>query len=325
MFKGIFAVAAAASVSLLGVTAAATAQAAPHARPAGHLHGVRVINLHRAYEARLSHVKPGKISGVVYPRGYQPKAANAAASCTEPACPMTWHNGPVQHTPHVYLLFWGPNWQTDPGQEASATYLKNFFSGLGVQPNDNWSTITSPYADTTGESAFSGTVLVGAFNDTSTPPLHASNAQIGAEADTFATNQGITDLNDAQIVVATQSGTCPKGFIGAGCPTSTTIPPYCAYHSFSNEPYINLPYLIEAGMKCGVDAVNPAPGGNNDGWSIVGGGEYAGTITDPFGDGWFDPGDSLSGGEIGGKCAGIAAGANGGPFNLTLSTDTFAV
>ncbi len=149
MIKRIFAVAAAASVSLLGATAAATAQAAPHARPTGHLHGVRVINLHRAFEARLAHVKPGKISGIVYARGHKPRrAANTAATCTEPACPVTWHGGPVQHTPHVYLLLWGPNWGTDPNQVASAAYLKNFFSGLGNgQAADNWSTITSQYAD----------------------------------------------------------------------------------------------------------------------------------------------------------------------------------
>src|SRR5262245_41845364 len=106
MFKGIFAVAAAASVSLLGVTAAATAQAAPHARPAGQLlHGVRVINLHRAYQARLGHVRPGKISGIAYPLGHRPTAAaRAAATCTEPACPIVYNNGPVQHSPHVYLL-----------------------------------------------------------------------------------------------------------------------------------------------------------------------------------------------------------------------------
>ena len=331
MIKRIFVVAAAASVSLLGVTAAATAQAASHARPAGHLPGVRVVNLHRAYEAQLGHVKPGKISGIVYPAGVKrARVANAAATCTEPACPMTWHGGPVQHTPHVYLLLWGPNWTADPNQAASATYLENFFSGLGVSPDDTWSTITSPYADSTGTSAFSGTVFVGAFNDPTTPPLHASNAQIGAEADTFATNQNITDLNDAQIVVATQSGTCPKGFVGAGC--LSTSNPYCAYHSSSNEPYINLPYLLDASTNttastCGYDAVNPAPGGNNDGWSIVGGAEYADTITDPFGTGWIDGSDSVSGGEIGDKCAGIALGSPGGPFNLTLSTSTtsFAV
>jgi hypothetical protein len=298
MFKRIFAVAAAASLSVLGATAA---------------------------EARLAHTKAGKISGIVYARGHRPRAAaNTAATCTEPACPVTWQGGPEQHTPHVYLVFWGPNWQTVPGQEASATYLQKFFSGLGNnQAQDNWSTITSPYADSTGVPGFSGLVYEGATFDTGTPPLHASNAQIGAEADTIATNLNITDLADAQIVVATQSGTCPKGFAGTGCPTSTN--PYCAYHSSSNEPYINLPYLIDAGTACAEDAVNPAPGGNNDGWSIIGGAEYAGTITDPFGNGWFDPSVGASGGEIGDKCAGIAAGSAGGPFNLTLATGTFAV
>ena len=320
MLKRIFAVAAAAATSLLGVTATATAQA----RPVGHLHGVRVINLHRGFEARLGHVKPGKMLGIVRPvEARPPRMANAAAACTEPACPMTWQGGDVQHTPHVYLLLWGPNWQSDPKQEASATYLQDFYSGLGVSPKDTWSTITSPYADSTGTSAFSGSVLSTTFNDTSTPPLHASNAQIGAEADTFATNQGITDLNNAQIVVATQSGTCPKGFAGTSCPTSTN--PYCAYHSFSNEPYINLPYMPDAGPNhCGNDSVNPTPGGDNDGWSIIGGAEYAGTITDPFGNGWFDPSDSVSGGEIGDKCLGLPAGA-GGPFDLGLETGSFAV
>jgi Ricin-type beta-trefoil lectin domain/Putative Ig domain len=321
MLKRIFAVAAAAAISLLGVTAATTAQA----QPAGHLPGVRVFNLHRAYEARLGHVRPGKLLGIAHPIGVTHQGvANAAAACTEPACPMTWQGGDVQHTPHVYLLLWGPNWQSDPNQVASATYLEDFFSGLGNnQADDTWSTITAPYADSTGVPGFSGLVYEGVFNDTSTPPLHASNAQIGAEADTFATNQNITDLNDAQIVVATQSGTCPKGFAGTGCPTSTN--PYCAYHSFSNEPYINLPYMPDAGAnKCANDSVNPAPGGDNDGWSMIGGAEYAGTITDPFGDGWIDHGDTVSGGEIGGKCLGLPAGP-GGPFDLQLETGSFAV
>jgi hypothetical protein len=107
---------------------------------------VQVINLHRAYEARLGHVRPGKILGIVHPGGVEhTRVTNAAATCTEPACPVTWQGGPVQPTPHVYLVFWGPNWQTDPNQEASATYLENFFSGLGNnQAQDNWSTITSP-------------------------------------------------------------------------------------------------------------------------------------------------------------------------------------
>ncbi len=326
MFKRIFAVAAAASLSVLGATAAAQAQAQPGARPAGHLHGVRVVNLHRAFEAQLGHTKVGKISGIVYARGHRPKAAaNTAATCTEPACPVAWHNGTVQHTPHVYLLLWGPNWTADPNHEASATYLEKFFSGLGNnQAQDNWSTITSQYADATGFPAFSGLVYEGAFTDPTTPRTNTSLAQIGAEADSFAEDQGITDLNDAQIVVATQSGTCPQGFQGTGCTGGTLPRNECGYHSSSNEPFINLPYVLDAaGTSCDKDAVNPTPGGDNDGWSIVGGDLYAGTITDPFPPtGWADPAD---GSEIANKCAGIAAGAAGGPFNLTLATGTFAV
>jgi Ricin-type beta-trefoil lectin domain/Putative Ig domain len=312
MFKRIFAVAAAASLSVLGGTAAAQAQAQSHARPAGHLHGVRVVNLHRAYEAQLGHTKAGKISGIVYAKGHRPKTtANAAASCTEPACPVAWQGGTVQHTPHVYLLFWGPNWQTDPAQEASATYLENFFSGLGNgQADDNWSTITSQYADASGSPGFSGLVYEGAFNDTTTPHSDTSLAQIGAEADSFAQDQGITDLNDAQIVVATQSGTCPQGFIGTGCTGGTLPRNECGYHSSSNQPFINLPYVLDAGASCGKDAVNPTPGGDNDGWSIVGGDLYASTITDPFPPtGWVDPNNSS---EISGKCS-------GNNFNLTLT------
>jgi hypothetical protein len=310
MFKRIFAVAAAASLSVLGATAAAQAQAQSHARPAGHLHGVRVVNLHRAYEAQLSHTKVGKISGIVYAKGHRPRVtANAAAACTEPACPVAWQGGAVQHTPHVYLLFWGPNWTTDPAQEASATYLENFFSGLGnAQADDTWSTITSQYADGTGAPGFSGLVYEGATFDTNTPPSNTSLFQIGAEADTFAQNQGITDLNDAQIIVATQSGTCPQGFAGTACTGGTRN--NCGYHSSSNQPFSNLPYLLDAGTFCFKDAVNPTPGGDNDGWSIVGGDLYMGTITDPFPPtGWVDP---ANGSEIPGKCP-------TDNFNLTLT------
>jgi hypothetical protein len=325
MFKRIFAGAAVVSLSVLGATAAAQARVRPQAPSAGQLRGVRVINLHRAFEARLGHAKAGKISGVVYARGHRPgAAATALASCTEPACPVTWHGGPVQHTPHVYLLFWGPNWQTDPNQEASATYLEHFFSGLGNgQTDDTWSTITSQYADGTGAPAFTGLVYEGAFNDTATPPSDTSLFQLGAEADTFAQNHGITDLTDAQIIVVTQSGTCPQGFAGAGCSGGSLPRTDCGYHSSStNQPFINLPYLPDAGATCFKDFVNPTPTGDNDGWSIVGGALYAGTITDPFGTGWFD---SANNSEIAGKCAGIPPGSPGGAFNLTLAAGPFAM
>jgi hypothetical protein len=330
VFRALLA-ASAVAVSLLGATAAAQAPAHAQPRPAA-LPGVRVVNLHRSYEARLGQTKPGKIAGIVYARGKQPRTPQGRparlASCTEPACPLLYSGGPVQLSPHVYLLLWGPNWSTDPGQATSATYLENFYAGLGVTPQDIYSGITSQYGDSSGNPAFTGSVLVSTTQDTSTPPTGATQAQIAAEADAFATTQGITDLADAQIVVATQSGTCPAGFDAAVCPSGGT---YCAWHSSSNEPYINLPYLLDAGTACGEDFVNTT--GTDDGFSLVGGDEYADTITDPVPTGsatsnpaWVDTGDTVSGGQIAGKCAFGQTWSAGAPdTDMALSTGSFAM
>jgi serine protease len=314
------------ALCLIGTATVAQAQVHTHAQPRSHSagHQVKVINLHRAFEARLGHTKPGKIAGIVYARGKHVRAAQKRRACSEPNCPLTYNGGPVQHSPHVYLLLWGPAWSTNPGEEASASYLESFYAGLGAQPDDDWSTTTSQYGDGSGFPAFTGSVYEGTFLDTSTPPAGAVQSQLAAEADAFTANQGITDLNDAQIIVATQSGTCPQGFYAPGCASGTGN--YCAWHSASNEPYTNLPYILDSGTGCGEDFVNPA--GTYDGFSIVGGHEYAETITDPYPDsGWFDFSDSVSGGEIGDKCAwrGENWGGNDPAGDVTLSTGSFAM
>jgi serine protease len=277
---------------------------------------VRTIDLHNAYAVRLGHTKPGRISGIVYAKGRQPKAAGTAGSCIEPDCPVVYHGGSVQQSPHVYLLLWGPDWSADPNQAATATWLENFYSGLGVEPDDDWSTITSQYGEGSGAPAFNGTVYEGAWLDTSAPPTGVGRSGLAAEADAFASERGITDLTDAQIVVATQSGTCPTGFDAPDCGSYSGN--YCAWHSSSNEPYTNLPYILDAGTACGADSVNPD--GTYDGFSIVGGHEYAESVTDPYPDsGWLDPGDN-SGGEIADKCAWSPL-----SMDVPLSTGSFAM
>ena len=322
MIKRILAVAAAASVSLLGATAAAQALPQPHARPAGHLPGVRVVNLHQAYLAHLGHTKPGKMAGIVYPLGHKRTAAKATAACAEPNCNVVYNGGPVQHTPRVYLLLWGPSWSTDPGEENSALYLEKLFSGLG-NSSDIWSPITSQYGDAKGHPTFPASVYKGAFLDNTVPPTGTTNAQIAAEADGFASAQGLTHLGDTQVVVATQAGTGPKGF---AAPCNGTKGIYCAYHSKSQVPYVNLPYLLDAGQSCGAGFVNV--GGANDGWSIVAGHEYAETITDPHpASGWIDTADGVSGGEIADKCAwGGSLWKSVDPItDMQLSTGSFAM
>src|SRR5215469_6497157 len=323
MIKRILACATVFAVGLTGIATQAQAQTQSRPRPAGHQ--AKVINLHRAFAAALGHTKPGKISGITYALGKQPKPAKRVhRSCTEPNCPLVYGGGPVQHSPNVYLLLWGPTWSTNSGEEASAAYLEGFYAGLGTQPQDNWSTITSQYGDGSGFPAFTGSVYMGAFHDTSTPPSDTTDGQFAAEADAFASAEGITDLNDAQIVIATQSGTCPSGFYAPGCAGGTGN--YCAYHDSSNEPFTNLPYLLDSGTGCGEDFVNG--NGTYDGFSIVGGHEYAETITDPLPpSGWVDQSDGVSGGEIGDKCAwgGENWGGNDPIGDVTLSTGSFAM
>ncbi len=349
MLRHIF-VAAAVTVSLLGVSVAAQAPAQartrsaaqapahPRPRPTAHLSGVRVVNLHRAYEAELRHVRPGKISGIVYARGKRPKARpDTGGTCAEPDCPLVYNNGPEQLTPHIYLLLWGPDWLSDSSQEASAQYLENFYMGLGARqtaPKDDWSTILSQYGDSSGNPIFSKSVWGDMLVDSSTPPSGTTQAEIAAEADGFATTFGITDPGDAQIVVATQSGTCPAGFDDPSCPGGAGN--NCGWHSSSNEPYINLPYLLDAGAACGQDAVNTTTG-TYDGFSLVGGAEYADTITDPYpaagpapgtspNPAWIDTGDSISGGEVADKCAWDGTWSPTPPRgDVTLSTGTFAM
>jgi Ricin-type beta-trefoil lectin domain/Putative Ig domain len=342
--------AAAAAALLCAAAGAGTAQAQSAAARPDHAAGVAAprahhralpaglhtfkVNLHRQYLADLHHLKLGRISGILHPRGWHHAAAarSHTAGCTEPACDVTYGGGPVQHNPRVFLVLWGPDWSpvTDPSQWASALDMISLYASLGTAGQDSWSPITAQYGDGSGFPAFTGEVLTGIEQDTSTPPTGVTKAQLGAEAAASAayfTSQGDTINTDSQIVIATQSGTCPQGFAAPGvCPGSPA--PYCAWHSafsnglYANVPFTNLPYILDAGTFCYEDAVNPGSTGTYDGFTIVAGHEYAESVTDPVPlTGWSDPGDSISGGEVADKCTPAFSAAG----NVTLAGHTFAM
>jgi len=312
-----------------------TAAPRPHpAIPVG-LHTLKV-NLHRQYLADLNHVKLGKIAGIVRPLGWRHAAATKVkgADCTEPDCGVTYGGGPVQHNPQVFLVLWGPNWEpsgVNLNEWPTAIDMIELYAGLGVTPQDTWSPITGQYGDGSGFPAFTGAALQAVEEDTATPPAGVTKAQLGAEAAASAayfTGQGYTISTGSQIVVATQSGTCPAGFGALGvCPGSPA--PYCAWHdAFSNSqyssvPFTNLPYVLDAGTFCGEDFVNPGSAGIYDGVNMSAGHEYAETIADPVPHtGYWDPSDSVSGGEVADKCdpaLGVKA------ADVTLPTGTFAL
>jgi len=260
--------------------------------------------------------------------------AAAAVSCgTEPDCNLPYRGGPVQHTPHVYLVFWGPKWGTNTATE---NFVKSFFTDLG-KPSDYWSTTVEQYGDKTGHPTFGKGLLVGTYWDKNTPEKSVTNTNLGTEAAAAVNWLHIADTNDADVVIAARQGTCftpPSGglnFAGnCGTPQATG---YCAFHDWDVNtansslylPWENLPYQPDAGAGCGQGFINSP--GTNDGYSITGGHELMEAITDPVGTGWLDTNDTISGGEVADKCAwgGQLWGDSDPAGNVTLGGGTFAM
>jgi hypothetical protein len=290
----------------------------------------------------------GTVSGIVPARGTSLKknaalapASHAATSltstCTEPDCNLPYGGGPVQHTPHVYVVFWGPKWGTS-AYTAAKNFVTSFYTALG-KSSDYWSTTVKQYTDQTGHPTFGTSLLVSTYWDDHTPQAHVTNADLGTEAAWAITWLKIADTNDADVVIATQQGTCfqpPSGqptFAG-NCGTAQPSGGYCAFHDWdlnsSNHslylPWINLPYQPDAGTGCGQGFINNP--GTNDGYSITGGHELMEAITDPIGTGWVDlPNDTVSGGEVADKCAwGGQIWGDSDPYgNVTFGSSSFAM
>lgn len=307
---------AALALATFGLPAASATAATSHAARGGNGFVLTRVSLHTSYLHFLSLERP-EPTAYLYRRGYHGSAPATPAACTEPDCPMSYHGGAVQGAPEVWVLFWGPNWSYSA---SDTNYLMSLFEGLGVQPQDDWSTTMEQYGVSAGYPTFTGHIDYMFDQDTSTPPYDTSAAQLAAEADAeYAKFSQATPAVNTQIFVVTQSGTCPDGFAGSGCGGAAD---YCAWHSDTSVysvPFTNLPYIPDAGASCGEDSVNS--GGTYDGFSIVGGHEFAETVTDPYPDsGWNDQNDQNDGGgEVGDKCAWTDL------FDQTLSTGSFAM
>lgn len=289
---------------------------------------LHVISGHRILAQSFPHATAERIAGVVPAAGTRaPARAAAASGCREPNCDLSYNGGPVQHAPQVYLLLWGPGWSAS---SAAYSYLSSFYEGLGGSPRDTWSAITSQYGDGSSHPGFGSPVFKGVWKDTSAPPANVTPDDLAAEADWLVSHLGITgaSLASAQVVVASEPGTCfSDGFVGS-CGKPSKSGSYCAWHSYSGRvSFTNLPYLLDAGADCGEHWINPGSAGTYDGFSMVAGHEYAESITDPQISAWYDPADTISGGEIADKCAwGGASWGGGDPEgDVTLSTGRFAM
>lgn len=205
---------------------------------------------------------------------------------------LTYHNGPIQKYPKIYLIFWGFTGSNDTTHDPNgmATYLTNYVNSLGGSGIANVSTqyYESARGNITNPSNQAGGVW---YDSSSLPPSTYTEANIQSEANKAVSHFGYNA--DGNYVIVT-----PHNYTTSGFGTQ-----FCAFHnsmSGGSGPiaYTDLPYVSDAGSGCGVGNVNSP--GTLDGASIVGGHEMEETITDPgAGNGWIDS----TGAENGDKCA----------------------
>ena len=266
--------------------------------------------------------------------------------------------GVTSGAPKVYLVLWGTQWGTegtnsngyatftgDPSN--AAPYIQAWIKGLGTN-GELWSGVMTQYCDGSqvavgATSCPSGAPHVGYpsgalagiwYDNSAASPSQASGNQLAAEAVRAAGHFGNTTQASnryAQYVILSPTGTHPDGF-------NTPSGGFCAWHDYNGDttlsgggaapsPYgdiafTNMPYVADLGASCGANFVS----NSLDGFSIVGGHEYAETITDqnPAG-GWVNnTGSSFTGQENGDECAWISSG-QGAAALVAFSTGSFAM
>jgi serine protease len=272
---------------------------------------------------------------------------------------MTYYGGHVQTSPKEYVVFWGwgepgafPASQTcaaenltegsftatlacDP--DGAGKYMADFVQQMG---GTDWAGVQTQYYDTNSSGAQQNITnpseqLAGIWADdsnnaaslsstSSSNPPGATNTytDLAAEAARAVTHFGITDLANANIIIAQPPSFSDPNALSTG---------YCAFHDYTQPnleggiynglpagiAWTNMPYALAINSgganACGENAVNSDARGKLDGFSIVLGHEIEETVTDPGAEdvigsgtsaqqigGWYD---ALDANENGDKCA----------------------
>jgi serine protease len=220
------------------------------------------------------------------------RLAQVGERAVQATSPLTYHGGPVQTNPKMYVVFWGSAWNSGTGDPQGVK--SRMLAFLGIVGGSRWNNSTTQYTQSGGAHVGnqSGS-LAGSYVDTTTsPPSRPTQSQMAAEAAKAAARYGDYSAS-ADYIVALPHNIRPSGF-------GTQ---YCAYHSSTTAAghtiaWTNDPYLPDVGASCGAGSVNSP--GTLDGVSIVFGHEQGEVETDPFpNSGWLDSG----GAENGDKCA----------------------
>ncbi len=280
---------------------------------------------------------------------------------------MAYYGGHVQVDPHIYIVYWGwgepgafPAGQSCQSEaitegSVSATLacdpdgagkrMADFVNQLG---GTGWAGVQSQYYETSssGAKTYIGNPadqLAGIWADdtnsasglattSSSNPGGPTNTytDLAAEAQRAVAHFGITDLSNANIVIAQPPNFSDPNALSTG---------YCAFHDYTlpgvesgiydtvqpDISYTNMPYALAINSgganACGENAVNSGAAGKLDGFSIVLGHEIEETVTDPGAEdvlgsglnttdlgGWYDVADANENGD---KCAWVGESLTG--------------
>ena len=265
------------------------------------------------------------------------RAGSAGTSQPASANNLIFHGGAVLHHPHIYVTFWGNQWDglTDTSSQGvtySAATIENyetsFFRAIGGTP---WHGTQSQYCDGIQAGAIDCSSATGAAQFISNESGLLTGVWIddAAAAPTEIVTSGLA-TNIVQDPIATEAVRAAQHFTPAAfdedgvyfifTPPQTAATAYgsvyCAYHSEvtnTAQPgqhgikYAFMPYTPQQGAGCGGNSVNATDDafghGYLDSYTLAGGHEFEEAITDPdaspFQDGWNDATTS----ENGDKCA----------------------
>jgi hypothetical protein len=242
---------------------------------------------------------------------------------------LTWHGGPVEKTPNVYLIFWGSLWTSNADSNLSENILIHEFQDMGHTRYDN---TLSQYYDS-GGFIHNSINYVNSFVDGSTPPSETTHCGVPAVDDSSLQNEvnfvifkNSLPTNDGNTTyfVFTESGfEIWNSVIGCSAP-GNGVSSYCGYHSFDStdlEAYAAVPFAYLGSPGC---ETFDDPNGSFEGDSMANTAahEEAESITDPLGNAWYDS----VGFEVGDKCNFDFSGAtNGHTFLNPNNGSLFAI
>lgn len=209
---------------------------------------------------------------------------------------LIYHGGPVQTTPRVYLVLWGPNWFTNGDPYGVANREHYFYQGVGGSSIAN---VLKQYGSYYGSFSNPSGQYKGWIHDTTPVAAQPTKDDIARAAIRAAVKMNDFNYN-AQYVVATPWGVVDQ---------FATAKSFCGWHdhvyagptgswiTYTSLPY--MPYMDAIGRGCGGGSVNGSTNGKLDGVTILASHEYAESVNNPGNNAYWDFDRS----ENGDKCS----------------------